>query len=201
MKFLKLLGKVPSAFTTQHVAEALSIKPASASRLCQRYVRQGFFISIKRNLYIVKEFYMGMPQRHRLYIGNEIQKPSYISFLTALHHYHIASAPFYLIESVSRHQTLERQVGHNIFQYHRFPQKLFFSFVADRGLKIATPEKALLDSLYLYSLGRYPINLRHINLEHIDYKMLYKLSEKFPRRTQKLLAHLYLRAQKGIKKP
>jgi len=100
------------------------------------------------------------------------------------------------IEAVSFTRSLEKQVGHLTWKYHHLPKKLFFSYQKEGDFTIATPEKALLDLLYLYSLGRYYVDLKKINLEALSFEKLLDLSKRFPLRTQKLLARLYARSRK-----
>jgi hypothetical protein len=52
---------------------------------------------------------------------------------------------------------------------------------------IAKPEKALIDSVYLSSLGRYSMDISAINIERFDQDILNKMVEGYPLRTKNML--------------
>jgi hypothetical protein len=62
-----------------------------------------------------------------------------------------------------------------------------------KGVFIATPEKALLDAIYLMSYGRYALDLSAIDPKKFDGDELMRLSKEFPVRTRDMLKrHGYL---------
>ncbi len=199
MHFLKLAEKLPKFFSTKDVQLVLSIQTDSARVLCARYTKKGIFLRIKRDLYAFKEVFLHLDRDSILHISGLIQENTYISFTTALAHYGILPGLSHYTEAVSFQRSLEKQVGHLTWKYHRLPKKLFFSYHEEDNFMIATPEKALLDLLYLYSLGRYYVDLKRINLEALSFEKLLELSRRFPIRTQKLLARLYARSKKGLR--
>jgi len=71
-------------FTYQDVAKILSTSEDSARVLCTRYVKQKYFIRLKRNFYILKERWDNITPNQRLGLANILQVPSYISLMTAL---------------------------------------------------------------------------------------------------------------------
>ncbi len=193
MHFLKLAQKLPKFFSTKEVQAVLDIQAESARVLCARYTKKGIFLRIKRDLYIFKEVFLHLEKEDLLKLSGLIQSHTYLSFATALAHYRMLPGVAYLTESVSFTRSLEKQVGHHSWKYHKLPKKLFFDYRKEKDFVIASPEKALLDALYLYTLGRYYIDLKRINLEVLSFEKLLELSQKFPVRTQKLLANLYSR--------
>lgn len=192
MHLLALLTKLPYVFTTQEVAKLLKVKEASADKLCQRYVRSHHILRLKKGLYIFFNTFLHLDRRACMELATRIRPDSYVSFSTALSYFRIMIAYPSVVESVNLQRSYEKQVGHLTYKYHRLPKKYFFSYMRQGELKIATPEKALLDLLYLYSLGRYEMPLRKINLEALNLEKLLTLAEKFPPRTRKMLK-LFLR--------
>lgn len=196
MHFLKLAAALPKFFTTKDVQDVLEIQAESARVLCARYTKKRIFLRLKRDLYVFKEVFLHLEKADFLKLSSLIQNHTYLSFATALAYYRMLPGLSHLTEAVSFTRSLEKQVGHHSWNYHKLPKKLFFSYHEVNGLVLATPEKALLDLLYLYSLGRYSIDLKRINLEALSLEKLLELSQEFPLRTQKLLARLYARSHK-----
>jgi hypothetical protein len=98
-------------------------------------------------------------------------------------------------ESVALKRTKRIDVNGNIFRYTRIRNRLYDGFKKEKGFFIATPEKALLDAIYLMSYGRYSLDLSAIDPNKIDGNELIRLSKKFPVRTRdRLKRHGYLSA-------
>ncbi|MFA4814930.1 MAG: hypothetical protein WC924_03510 [Candidatus Gracilibacteria bacterium] len=199
MHFLKLAEKLPKFFSTKDVQSILSIQKDSARVLCARYTKKGIFLRLKRDLYVFKQVFLHLDHDDFFHLSSLIQTHTYISFTSALAYHGVLPGLPHYTEAVSFQRSMEKQVGHLTWKYHHLPKKLFFSYQKETNSTIATPEKALLDLLYLYSLGRYYIDLRRINLEALSFEKLLELSRRFPPRTQKLLSRLYTRSKKGLK--
>jgi hypothetical protein len=72
---------------------------------------------------------------------------------------------------------------------------LYFGFRKEKGVFIASPEKALLDAFYLMSYGRYALDISALDAEKLDRQMIKQLSSEFPLKTRKMLKkHGYLQA-------
>lgn len=196
MHFLKLAADLPKFFSTKGVQAILGIQTDSARVLCARYTKKGIFLRLKRDLYVFKQVFLNLERTDLFHLSGLIQAHTYISFTSALAYHGVLPGLAHHTEAVSFQRSMEKQVGHLTWKYHKLPKKLFFSYEKTPDFTIATPEKALLDLLYLYSLGRYYVDLKKINLERIDFEKLLDLSRRFPPRTQKLLARLYARSTK-----
>lgn len=199
MHFLKLAQELPKFFTTQDVQQVLDIQADSARVLCARYAKKKIFLRLKRDLYVFKEVFLHLDRTDLFHLSALIQENTYLSFTSALAYHGVLPGLPHLTEAVSFTRSLEKQVGHLTWKYHKLPKKLFFGYHKEKTLILASPEKALLDLLYLYSLGRYYVDLKRINLERIDFEKLLELSRRFPTRTQKLLSRLYARSRKGLR--
>lgn len=189
MHLLTLLEKLPHVFTIADVARVTSRGKETANKLCRRYAEQKIILRLKRDLYIFTSNFLHLDRLGILELSGKIHTSSYVSFGSALTFYRVFIGYKDTVEAVSTKRSSQRQIGHITFQYHRLPKKYFFSYVRQGDMKIATPEKALLDLLYLYSLGRYDAPFRRINLEALNMEKLIELSYKFPPRTRKILNH------------
>lgn len=89
------------------------------------------------------------------YIANRIYRPSYISLHTALSHYGMIPEAIIKTTSVTTLKTAEFTNDFGIFSYQSVKPAIMFGYepkqmADDRAILFATPEKALLDLLYLY---------------------------------------------------
>lgn len=89
------------------------------------------------------------------YIANRIYRPSYISLHTALSHYGMIPEEVMKTTSVTTLKTAEFKNAFGVYAYQMVKRELMFGYqpkpMADgRSILFATPEKALLDLLYLY---------------------------------------------------
>lgn len=201
MHFLKLAEKLPKFFSTKDVQFITASRPESARVLCARYTKEGIFLRIQRDLYCFKKVFDHLNRADYFHLSGLIQKNTYLSFSTALAYYGILPSLPHLTEAVGFIRSTEKQVGKQTWKYHKLPKKLFFDYkkiesAKDHDFILASPEKALLDTLYLYSLGRYYVDLKKINLERVDFERLVEQAEKFPDRTKKLLGNLYGRGKR-----
>ncbi len=87
------------------------------------------------------------------FTANKIYKPSYISFESALAYYGIIPEGVFLQTSATTLKTNYFKTSLGDFSYKRIKNELFFGYklIQQNGLtfKIASIEKAILDSLYL----------------------------------------------------
>lgn len=101
-------------------------------------------------------------------LANFIVQPSYVSFESALSFYGILPQFAYSITSVTTKRTKKIYFAKE-FEYTHLNRNLFWGFVKNKNFLIATPEKALLDTLYLFLKG-----LRKVDLDELDYTLLDK---------------------------
>jgi len=190
MHFLHLAKELPAFFSPEEVAACLKITKASARVLCSRYNKKGYFMRLKRNIYLFKEALPSLTQDQIFQLSIRLQEPSYISFTTALHFHGVLPSVPSLVECVSPTRSNEKQIGFITLKYHKLPKSLYFGFEKSKNILIATPEKALLDLLYMMSFGRAFVELKKINIEAMNIEKLLELAQKFPIKTQRLVAKL-----------
>ena len=181
-------------FGYEELARVLNIAPASARVAASRFVRQGLLVRIKRNMYMLREVWQAADREARFAVANLIQVPSYISLTTALDYYDITTQmqrDYY--ESVATVRTKQVEVDSTTFRYTRIAPRLYSGFKREKGIFIATPEKALVDAFYLMSLGRYALDLSALDGTRLDPAKIKEISRDFPAKTRKLLrTHGYL---------
>ena len=198
MDYKRFLAIEKLFFSHEDVADLLAIKRESAAVLCARYVKKGLFTRFKRDLYARTETLPHLSIADLYRIANLLQVPSYISLMTALSHHGMSSqVQRGFVESVSLKRTKAFDRGGIAFRYLKVSTALYGAFLKDQGAFIASPEKALIDSIYLASMGRYTLDLASLDLSKLDWKNLFRLAENHPLKTLKFLERMYEEARRS----
>ncbi|MFH0813213.1 MAG: type IV toxin-antitoxin system AbiEi family antitoxin domain-containing protein [Pseudomonadota bacterium] len=175
-------------FSYEDLARVLGISTASARVTASRYARQGLIVRVKRNIYVLREKLKAAGREEKFLLANVGQSPSYISLTTALDYYEITTqVQRDFIESVAVKRTKEIRLNGTVFRYTRLSSSLYFGFKKQKGVFMASPEKAFLDALYLMSFGRYSLDLSSIDTEKLDRNEIKRMIRKFPLKTQRML--------------
>jgi predicted transcriptional regulator of viral defense system len=118
-----------------------------------RWQKRGLLIKLRQGYYTFPEFKNSSDLS--LYFANKLYQPSYISLHTALSFYGIIPEIVASITSVSSLKTTTFTNEFGDFVYKKIKEDYIFGYdlkpLSDKiAMKIATPEKAILDLLYLY---------------------------------------------------
>jgi predicted transcriptional regulator of viral defense system len=194
MKIAELARINKLYFGHEEISRVLGINAASAKVTAGRYLRQGWLLRLKKNVYIRREVWNGLEREDKFVLANLGQVPSYLSLSTALDYYEITTQGIRnVFESVALKRTKEIFLDGSVFRYTKIKGTVYSGFKKERGFFIATPEKALLDAFYLMSFGRYALDLSALDATKIDREKIRFLSQSFPQKTRTLLkTHGYL---------
>ena len=194
MKLFEIQKIDKLCFGHEEIARVLGISEASSRVTASRYAKKGLLLRIRKNMYVLRERWIAADKEEKFLLANLAQTPSYISLATALDFYEITTQiQRNFFESVALKRTKRIDVNDNIFRYTRITNRLYHGFKKEKGFFIATPEKALLDAIYLMSYGRYALDLSAIDPKKIDGNELKRQSKEFPVRTRDMLKrHGYL---------
>jgi predicted transcriptional regulator of viral defense system len=188
MNILKLRKISKLYFGYEELSRALGISTASARVTASRYVKMGLLVRIKRNLYMLKETWEASGPSEKFMLANLGQAPSYISLLTALDFHNVSNQMQQnYIESIALQRTRTITIEGTLFRYSKIAAHLYSGFTRQDGFFMSSPEKALVDAVYLVSFGRYALDFSAIDPEKINPHEIGKLSEPFPGRTKKML--------------
>jgi predicted transcriptional regulator of viral defense system len=142
-----LRGLDVPAFSTADAAARLQVSPLAATHILRRLGEAGMARRVRKGLWTLRE----PVEPLALVDVVTAPYPAYVSLQTALHlHGMIEQIPSVVYTcSLSRTRRIRTEFG--TFSVHRVAPEFFGGFeIAPRsGAKIATPEKALLDVLYL----------------------------------------------------
>jgi len=181
-------------FSARDVARAFALSEGAARLTCHRYAKEGLFIRLIRDVYVLSENWSHAKAMDFYILANRIQVPSYISFTTALAFYEITTqVQQNYIESVSQVRTKNVKVMKTEFQYMKIQRGLYWGYVKKNDCFIALPEKAMLDALYLMCLGRYRLDLGSIDLSKLDQRKLNRLLKRYPVNYQSRMRVLWKR--------
>jgi hypothetical protein len=108
--------------------------------------------------------------------------------MTALDYYEITTqVQREFFESVAVKRSKEIQLEGSAFRYVKVSPGLYHGFKKEKNFFIASPEKALLDALYLISYGRYSLDISALDITKLDRKKIERLSRTFPLKTKNML--------------
>jgi predicted transcriptional regulator of viral defense system len=133
------------------VREVKNVFPDFVSRRFYEWQKKGYIKKITKLFYI---FANKKPNENEVgYIANKLLEPSYLSLEYALRYYNLIPEEVYLITSITTRKTKIIKTPISNFQYRAIKENLFFGYkIIEAGgvsFRIAEPEKALLDFLYL----------------------------------------------------
>jgi predicted transcriptional regulator of viral defense system len=148
LEFLDRFKKEP-AFSVQQVEQ---VYPGFERESLLNWQKKGYIVRIRNGWYSVAGRIA--TEEHLYWVANKIYRPSYVSLETAHAYYGWIPEAVFTVTSVSTRKTqvFDTTIGH--FRYSSVKPSLFFGYrllkTEGYGIKIAEPEKALLDFLYLY---------------------------------------------------
>lgn len=167
MNFIKFRSRFVSlaCFSTDQIYASY---PGFDRNNLGRWVKQGYLIRLRQGYYTFPE-YREMKD-FAWYFANRIYKPSYISLHTALSYYGIIPESISQITSVTTLKTASFSNDFGEYSYKSIRDDLMFGYdlkemEGGRCIMFATPEKALIDLLYLYPFYNSEHELSELRLD------------------------------------
>lgn len=170
-----------------NIHQVYAWKPGFDRNNFVRWIKNGLLIRLRQGYYTFPE-YKNKPD-FVLYFANRIYRPSYVSLHTAMAFYGMIPEAVVQVTSVTSLKTASFNNDFGEYVYKSIHQKLMFGYdlkpVADRWtLQLASPEKALIDLLYLYPFYNTGQALENLRLDEdflqddLDRKLLEKYTLK-----------------------
>ena len=133
-----------------------------------RWCKKGLLEKLRNQYYAFPDYHQ-MPDFSR-YVANRIYTPSYISLHSALSFYGMIPEEVVQLTSVTTLKTAKFNNSFGTFHYQNVKTNLFFGYEIKlmqngRGLFFATPEKALIDLLYLNSYYKTEQDMEELRLD------------------------------------
>jgi len=187
-QILDLVGEEPVFETALLLAG--EVNPYNVLLQLTRWTKSGRLYQLRRGLYAIAPPYQKV-KPHPFLIANRMQRASYVSGQSALAFYGMIPDTVQATLSVTagRPERLETPLG--IFEFRHVKPDLLHGYrlmklhgaqTIEQHALVATPEKALLDLVYLQPGGDQPTYLRELrlqNLERLDIDELHRQAETF----------------------
>jgi predicted transcriptional regulator of viral defense system len=146
--------------------------PAAVRKQITRWVKAGKLIQLRRSLYTLAEPYGKMTPSAYL-IANRLHKPSYVSLQSALAYHGLIPEYVPVVTSVTTTRPEEVITPLGRFIYRHCKRTFFSGFreievTPGQMALLATPEKAILDLVYLTPGGDQPAFLAELRLENLE---------------------------------
>lgn len=145
------LRKFLADFTVFSINDLQRLDPNFHRRRLNEWQDKGYIKKIIKGFYIFSD--LELNENTLFEIANRIYKPSYISFEIALAYYNLIPESTYGITSASTRRTYKFKTSIAEFNYRTIKASFFFGYVINsyngKCFNIASPEKAILDYLYL----------------------------------------------------
>lgn len=142
----RLQGLGAPVFETRDASALLAVTPANANMILGRLADQGQLVHLARGRWLIAK------TLSRLALPELISAPhpAYVSMQSALFHHGLIEQVPAVIYAATLARPRRATTPMGVVSFHRLPAELFTGFdVNDDGAKIASPEKALFDVLYL----------------------------------------------------
>jgi predicted transcriptional regulator of viral defense system len=179
------------AWTGEALGSLLGLEPKALSVFCSRAVKRGDLVRVKRGVFALPGWIERADELDVFALSNILQTPSYVSLSTALSYRGTTTQIVRSsCEAISPVRTASYRVEGFELKFVKLPDRLYFGFELDRGAFVAEPEKALLDALYLASLGRYSLDMSSLERDLFDEQKLAVYARRFPARTARQLARI-----------
>lgn len=133
-----------------------------------QWMKKGYIVKLRKEFYAFSD-YLEMPGFAR-YVANRIYLPSYVSLHSALSFYGMIPEEVVQLTSVTSLKTKQFLNPFGQFAYHNVKPEMMFGYELRpmdecHSILMATPEKALLDLLYLYPFYKTPRDMEELRLD------------------------------------
>jgi len=160
------------------------VDPANVRRQLSRLVASGRLIQLRRGLYALAPPFQKV-RPHPFLIANRMVRASYVSRQSALEYYGLIPEHVPVVTSATTSRPWRRETPLGTFEYRHIKPDFFHGYrtvelTEGQAALVATPEKALLDLLYLQPASdslEYLAELRLESLEGLDLNELRRLAE------------------------
>ena len=150
MKYLEFYQQL-KPFGVFSTLDIKKIYPRFDKRRLVEWQGKGYITKVKRAYYYFNDIEVNESFLYK--IANKIYAPSYISMESALTYYGFIPEGVFITTSVTTMNTAKQETGLGRFTFQHLKPELFFAYqivsMNDNRIKIAEPEKAILDYLYL----------------------------------------------------
>ena len=183
-RLLELIGDEPVFETSLLLAG--KVDPDIVRLQLTRWTKGGRLYQLRRGLYALAPPYQKV-KPHPFLVANRLQRASYVSGQPALAYYGLIPDTVQVTLSVTAGRPERRNTPLGVFEFRHLQPHLLRGYrmlplAGGQQALVASPEKALLDLVYLQpggDTGEYLDELRLQNLERLDMDVLRRQAEVF----------------------
>jgi predicted transcriptional regulator of viral defense system len=139
-----------------------------------RLVNRGELVQVVRGVYALNRNDLDIEK-----VATQLYYPSYISFESALARYGIINQGRYGLTLATTRHSKQMTIAGLDCNYSRLKPALFFGFDLIEGVFLASPEKAVLDELYLICMGKRAGETSEWDLEGLDRQKIQEYLQPF----------------------
>lgn len=179
LKALHVSGR--TVFTASDIRSIWKTVPHNATIIARRMQQKQLIIKLVKGYYALNFDY------NKFELANLIVRPSYVSFNSALFHWGVCFQQQSIIRSVAL-INYEKSIQNVTYPYHAMKKTLFYDLrgvVIQNNISIASPERALVDTLYFGFLANVD------NASGINFTLLKKIMTLYPLAIQKKIGETY----------
>ena len=178
LEVLKKLEKFDKIFfTSSDFIKIVSSLKEGFNTVLKRLADKGVLERLNKGIYRLRTSPWQLDR-----IANQLYYPSYLSFVSALARWGIIGQIPYSLTFATVKKSKKMILGQTEVVYSQLKPELFFGYKLEGGINIAYPEKALLDQVYLASLGKGFIDYEELNLIGLEKKRFNEYAGRFPKR-------------------
>jgi predicted transcriptional regulator of viral defense system len=171
------------------LASKLNLSAGSVSKALSRLEKRGLITRVADGVYLNK-----LVRDHSAADFITVLKPnSYVSLESALNHWGLSTQSPVTLTCVTTGKPKEYRTPEVAITFRTISKRLFWGFVEKQTryskYRIAEPEKALLDWIYLSLQTGLTPHLDEIDFKAVDKQKLVKYAGKYPGTVRNLLTH------------
>jgi len=185
-----------------NINQVYAWKPDFEKSNLTRWIKQDLLIKLRNSWYSFPDYLKTPNIQH--FVSNKMYSPSYVSLHSALAFYGIIPEAIVQTTAVSSLKKAYYENAFGSFSYQQILSELMFgyeqkSFLNKQSLLLATPEKAILDLLYLYSQYNNKQEISELRFdedfmqEELNIKLLNEFAERFQSKTLRNRVNLLLK--------
>lgn len=182
----KLVALSKPYFILPDLEKILGLKRESLYVALNRLLKKGVLRRLKRGVY---EVIFSESQIEE--VANQLYWPSYLSFESALSRHGIMDQIPYVLTFATPKKSKKIILAGREIEYRQLKNELFFGYKREGRILVAEPEKAFLDQIYLFSLGKGLVNFEEWDFSQLEKEKILKHIKPYPEKVKKIIKNTF----------
>jgi predicted transcriptional regulator of viral defense system len=176
-------------FTLADLEKVTGLARRSLKVSLNRWLKRGVLERAGPSIYVVTGATVSVEV-----IAGQLYFPCYMSFESALNRSGVLNLVPYSLTFATSRKTRTITILERDVVYRQIKEELFFGFGLMGAVYVAEPEKALLDLVYMVTLGKASLPVEEMNFRSISRQKLLDYGRRFPPRVEKRLDEMLTKA-------